>query len=220
MLTHNLSQGSVFERIRNGAKFIVFEGIDGCGKTTQINLLSQRLSRKNIANYTTREPSDKNPVGKLTREAVHNKYKLENETLALLFAADRYEHIKQEVLPALNRGEYVLCDRYYYSNFAYQGGDSFMTKNISLYNRCIMENFKPDLTVFIDVKPEECLRRIKENRFEADGIYEDINILNAVRSRYLTTFEQLKNTDNIYFIDGNGLSETETAEMIAKTINL
>jgi dTMP kinase len=101
-------------------KFIVFEGLDGCGKTTQLLLLSERLKRAGVPHIATREPSDGNPVGRLVRDAVHGSVTLENETLALLFAADRYQHIQTEILPALTRGAHVLCDRYYYSNLAYQ----------------------------------------------------------------------------------------------------
>ena len=185
----------------------MFEGIDGCGKTTQISLLSKKLSIENIPHIVTREPSDSNPVGKLTRDAVHGKFSLENETVALLFAADRFEHIHSEILPALGRGEHVLCDRYYYSNFAYQG-------EVAAYNRIVMERMRPDAVFFIDVPPEECLRRIKTSRPNADCLYENLETLTKARERYFEIFKLLEETEKIFCFDG----ATQTPEGLAEKI--
>ena len=185
----------------------MFEGIDGCGKTTQISLLSKKLASENVPHIVTREPSDSNPVGKLTRDAVHGKFFLENETVALLFAADRFEHIHSEILPSLGRGEHVLCDRYYYSNFAYQG-------EVAAYNRIAMERMRPDAVFFIDASPEECLRRIKISRPYADGVYENLETLTNVRERYLEIFKVLEKTEKIFCFDG----ATQTPEGLAEKI--
>ena len=265
---------NIIKRIRNKAKFIVFEGLDGCGKTTQVQLLSERLKKEGIPHITTKEPSDSNPVGRLAREAVHvtrlqemakmrspflatgfndkknvheveivgdftqsngncineaikfpnnsaaegftllegtcfsKANRLENETLALLFAADRYEHVTKEIIPALNAGFHVLCDRYYYSNFAYQG-------DVSAYNRIVMEHYRPDITFFIDEEPEECIQRIQKKRLnDACGIYETIETLQQVRSRFLEICSSLRKTDNILLIDSRGLSIEGVADII------
>ena len=103
-------------------RFIVFEGLDGSGKTTAMEGLAARLKAENPDRkiYMTREPSDAS-VGKLIRQALTHQIVLQPKTFTLLFAADRYEHVVNEVLPALERGEDVFCDRYFFSNLAYQG---------------------------------------------------------------------------------------------------
>ncbi|MDR1665115.1 MAG: dTMP kinase [Clostridiales bacterium] len=195
-------------------RFIVFEGLDGSGKSTQVSLLSERLTQMNAPHTVTREPTSANPVGRLAREAINGAFPLENETLALLFAADRYQHVAEEVLPALNRGEHVLCDRYYFSNFAYQGGSADFDA-LYAYNRQVMKKRRPDLVLFIDVPPEECVRRImRRDGKPRSGIYENLETLRGVRRRYLETFEKLRQSENIVVLEAGGLTERETAELV------
>src|SRR4051794_39709628 len=108
-------------------RFIVIEGLDGAGTTTQTERLATRLREEGHRVLTTREPSD-GPVGMLLRQALTGRLTLPgahaplaDETLALLFAADRTDHLASRVEPALGRGEVVLCDRYVLSSLAYQG---------------------------------------------------------------------------------------------------
>jgi dTMP kinase len=121
-------------------KFIVFEGLDGSGKTTQLKLLSKRLEERSGEGsvFVTREPSD-NPVGSLIRSALRGEISLEAGTIALLFAADRCEHLAGEIIPNLERGRAVLCDRFYLSNLAYQGrfigGDRLLSYNEDAVSR-------------------------------------------------------------------------------------
>jgi dTMP kinase len=197
----------------NKAYFIVFEGLDGSGKTTQLNLLSKRLADLGRIHIRTREPSDNNLVGKLARSSVSGGAVLENETLALLFAADRYQHAATEILPALKTGNDVLCDRYYYSNFAFQG-DMTTFARLSHYNEQAIHLAKPDLTLFIDVRPEECLRRIREERPGAAGMYENLPNLTKARERYLEIFAALRWTDEIVTVKADGLSASETEEQV------
>ena len=104
-------------------KLIVLEGIDGSGTTTQARLLCEWLAGRGVAVHLTREPSD-GPVGRLIREILHGAHApVAGDTMALLFAADRVDHLSREVLPALDRGTHVVTDRYYHSSLAYQAID-------------------------------------------------------------------------------------------------
>lgn len=192
-------------------KFITFEGLDGCGKSTQARLLAAQLDALNIPYLATRQPSD-NPVGKLMRTATDGYEPLENETMALLVAADRYQHVYSEITPALEAGKYVLCDRYYYSSFAFQGIDAGAFLRVAAYNGLVMAYAKPDITFFLDASPEECMRRITAGR-DYSGLYDSVEQLAAVRERYMTLFEQLKNSENIIILDGNA-AEAEIAAQI------
>ena len=192
----------------SSGKFIVFEGLDGCGKTTQAGLLSGYFDRCGIDHISTYEPSAHNPIGNLIRQYLHGGgNKMENETLGLLFAADRIQHTLEIIIPALLKGKYVICDRYYYSNFAYQ---SYECK---IYNKYVMEKIRPDLVIFIDVSPEECLNRIK-TRKKSKSPYESKNELVRVRQNYLEIINKLKNTENIITINADYLTETQLHEKI------
>lgn len=177
-------------------RFIVFEGLDGSGKTTAIERLQQCLS---TAVYVTQEPSDGH-VGKLIRQALTKQILLQPETLALLFAADRYEHIQNEVLPAVAAGRDVLCDRYYFSNLAYQG-DVVDMEAILRFNSLATCRIRPDFVFYIDTPPEECLRRIHTGR-SREELFERIEKLRSVQELYHSAFEQLQETETIIRIDG------------------
>src|SRR5438552_7626627 len=103
---------------------MVIEGIDGAGTTTQTRLLTDWLRGRGLAAHRTREPSD-GPIGRLIREILGQPPgAMTGGPMALLFAADRLDHLAREIEPALARGEQVLCDRYYHSSFAYQAVES------------------------------------------------------------------------------------------------
>ncbi|MCL2499041.1 MAG: dTMP kinase [Defluviitaleaceae bacterium] len=201
-------------------KFIVFEGLEGCGKTTQMRLLTNKLEAMNIPHTATRQPSD-NPIGKLMRSATDGFTKMENETMALLVAADRYQHVYDVITPALEDGKIVLCDRYYYSSLAYQGIDPGAFARVAAYNGLAMAYCKPDITFFLDVRPEECMRRIQAYREyggagyeEYGGLYDSLEQLTLIRERYIAAFEQLKETDPVVFIDGIGDQKTVAAQIL------
>jgi dTMP kinase len=190
--------------------FIVFEGLDGSGKTTQCNQLSAALTERNIEYITTREPTGSR-VGLLLREALKKNLPLEAETIALLFAADRYQHAVTEILPALREGKHVICDRYYYSSLAYQ-----KKHNAEIYNKRVLSECRPDITFFIDVPPPECMNRIK-NRGGAE-LFDSLEELERVREAYIETFEGLRETDKVVIIDGNGLRPEEVAEKVWRSL--
>jgi len=184
-------------------KFIVFEGIDGSGKSTQSKLLFDRLQEKNVPCALTAEPSASN-IGKLIRSNFSNTITLNEHTVAGLFLADRLEHILNEedgILKTLASGVHVICDRYYLSSYAYHGVHVDMDWVIACNAKCA-ELAKPDLHLFIDVNPEMSMERISASR-ETTERYETLENLKRVRQKYLEAIEIEKSKENIHIIDGN-----------------
>ena len=142
-------------------KFITFEGCDGCGKSTQLRLLSNYLTENGVAHVFTREPGG-GKISEAIREILLNGKNAEmtDECEALLYAAARVQHLSDKVEPALREGKLVVCDRYVDSSLAYQAyarglGLDFVTK----INAFALEKYAPDVTVFIDLTPEEAFLR-------------------------------------------------------------
>ncbi len=162
--------------------FIVIEGLDGSGKTTQAKLLAKRLRRSCFAVYT-QEPS-RGKVGKFIRNRIlYGEKRLATMVEALLFAADRIEHMQNEVLPALNECKVVISDRYVYSSLAYQGSAGLSLEWIEAINQHAL---KPDLALFIDVDPETVLQRLKRKK----SIMENLETQRKVRQVYLKFVER------------------------------
>ena len=184
--------------------FIVFEGIDGSGKTTQIKNIAPRLSQALSSEvHTTFEPSD-GPVGRLIRRMLAGEIETDQRTIASLFAADRTDHLlnrEKGICARLARGNIVLCDRYYFSSYAYHARHVDMRWVIQA-NSLNAEILRPDLNIFIDVEPEVCFDRIMTNRTSFD-MYEKKDILESVRANYFKAFEMLKHEEKIIIIDGN-----------------
>jgi dTMP kinase len=157
--------------------FICIEGLDGCGKTTQAKLLAKKLRKSHNAVYTA-EPS-RGKIGTFIRKrCLYGEKRLSTVVEALLFAADRVEHVENEVLPALNEGRLVISDRYVYSSLAYQGAAGLSIEWIEQINEHAL---KPDLAIFIDVDPKTVMRRLKPKR----SVMENIETLQKVRGVYL-----------------------------------
>lgn len=161
--------------------FITFEGIEGCGKTTQINLLADLLSELNLPFITTREPGGSS-IGKKIRGILldtENK-DITSKAELLLYAADRTQHVETVILPALKGGKTVLCDRFYDATTAYQGkGRGLDTKLIEDLNLIASDGLKPDLTFLIDCPVEIGIERAvkrssgespDEMRFEKEAL--------------------------------------------------
>jgi dTMP kinase len=141
--------------------FITFEGPDGCGKTTQLSLLVEYLSRQGFRVCSTREPGG-TPIGEQIRKVLHSQSNREMVSQAeiLLYSASRAQLVSQLIRPALNAGQIVLCDRFYDSTLAYQGYgrglDLDMLKKITVF---ATGGLRPDLTIYLDLDPETGLRR-------------------------------------------------------------
>ena len=162
-------------------KFIVLEGIDGCGKTTQINKLFEWLPKSGLINkpaalIKTREPGG-SILGKEIRDMILNNNKSNppsNLTELLLYYADRAEHISRIISPAIENGNWILCDRFSGSTLAYQGyGREINIDIIKKLENIVCQNVKPDLTFFLDITPEESIKRRKDrvaDRIESEGL--------------------------------------------------
>ncbi|MCW3988983.1 MAG: dTMP kinase [Candidatus Bathyarchaeota archaeon] len=164
--------------------FIVFEGIDGSGKSTHIKLLAGELRGRGLHVLETSEPS-RDRIGTFIREyAERNGDRFTLETETLLFAADRYEHVKQVITPALQRGIVVISDRYFYSSIAYQGATGIDLDWIREMNRFAP---RPDLGVLLDIHPENSLQRVNDR---AKTVFEVSDYLRKVREIYMGMVER------------------------------
>lgn len=188
------------ENIKKG-KFIVFEGLDGSGKGTQINLLIREIKKNGHAVFQTAEPTFSS-VGGIIRDTLVGLHKRDAYELSALFLADRIAHninpingIKQFI----DKGIDVVCDRYYYSSFAYQGTDADL-EWVMKSNLDCREILKPDICIFLDADTECCDNRIKNNRFERE-MYENKSALERIRKRFFDVFEILKDTENIKIVN-------------------
>ena len=164
--------------------FIVFEGIDGSGKSTHIKLLAKELKGRGHQVLQTFEPSRDRIGTFIRRYAERNGERLTPETETLLFAADRYEHVKQEIAPALKRGYVVISDRYFYSSIAYQGAAGIDLDWIREMNRFAP---RPDLGILLDILPEFSLERVNDR---ARTVFEVSDYLQKVRGIYLGMVER------------------------------
>nr|WP_255216598.1 dTMP kinase [Pseudenhygromyxa sp. WMMC2535] len=154
---------------------MVFEGIDGSGTTTQCRLIAERLRARGHRVVETREPSP-GAVGRLTRELLaddpERPRSVDPACLALLFAADRLEHLRREILPALDDGQIVLCDRYVVSSWVYQSLDCD-PQWVRAINR---EARWPDLTFVFDLPAEVGLARVASRRAQTDEAVERFDL--------------------------------------------
>lgn len=183
--------------------FIAFEGIDGSGKSTQSALLIQRLRREGIPCYATMEPTD-SPIGSLIRQIMTGRIKTDNKVIAALFAADRLDHLLNEVdgiAAKIDEGTTVVTDRYYFSSYAYNSVHMPMEWVIKA-NEQSSAILKPSVTVFIDVEPDTALERIAKNRFRQE-LFEKKSMLVKVRENYMKAFKLLEKEEKVVVIDGN-----------------
>lgn len=156
-------------------KFITFEGCEGAGKSTQMRLLSEYLKERGIAHTVTREPGGGQISEEIRKVILNGKFTdMTDECEALLYAAARVQHLADTVAPALARGEIVLCDRYIFSSYAYQGGGRGLERRfLEEINSYAVRNFMPDVTLFLDIPPARAFERKhgadKEDRIEQAG---------------------------------------------------
>lgn len=188
--------------------FIVIEGLDGSGKTTQSRLLAEKLSRTYKVHLTA-EPS-RGKIGTFIREGLlYEQVRLPVEAEALLFAADRIEHMQKELKPALDEGKLVICDRYTYSTLAYQGSVGLSLDWIKTTNARALQ---PDFAIFIDVPPEKVLARLQRKK----SVMETLETQTKVRDIYLKFVEKGELTP----IDGDKEKAEVAEELYAKVSEL
>ena len=186
--------------------FVCVEGLDGCGKTTQTKLLVRNLRRKGVVAVYTAEPS-RSKIGKfIKKNCLHSEKRGSSIVEALLFAADRYEHLQNEVVPALKERKVVVSDRYVYSSLAYQGATDLDLTWIEQVNK---HAIRPDLAVFVDVPPEVAVQRLKRKK----SVMENLETQRKVREVYVKFVDR----GDLVKIDGNK-SKQEVAKNLLKTV--
>jgi dTMP kinase len=146
--------------------FITFEGPDGAGKTTIIDILKDYMLRTSVEYLFTREPGGIS-ISEQIRDVILNtkNTSMDNRTEALLYAASRRQHLAEKVMPALSSGRLVFCDRFIDSSLAYQGyARGLGIEEIMKINKFAIEDYMPDLTIYLDIEPEIGLARIAESK--------------------------------------------------------
>jgi len=199
--------------------FITFEGGDGSGKSTQVNLLKEYLDNLNFETIKTREPGG-TPSAEILRDLVTTgevgKWTPMSE--ALLMWASRYEHLIQVIEPAINSGKNVICDRFYDSTYAYQGvAHNLGIDKMEKLKKIIIGDIEPDITFVLDIDPKVGLKRSldrsnQENRFESYNI----DFHNKIRSAFLEIAK--KNINRCVVIDAS-LNEQEINNLIITAID-
>lgn len=161
--------------------FVVLEGIDGCGKSTQAKLLYDWMIKGGKRAELTAEPT-RDGIGNLIREILSGNEKVDPKTLALLFTADRYEHLKNKIELAISDGKVVISERYYHSTIAYQSAQGVDRKWLTELNSFAR---KPDLVIFLDIKPGIAIRRIREKiEMKKQVLKKKMSELKDARERY------------------------------------
>ncbi|MCL2792613.1 MAG: dTMP kinase [Spirochaetaceae bacterium] len=189
-------------------KFIVLEGLDGSGTTTQLKMLKQSFDKKKIDSFFTMEPTD-GVIGKVIRDALRKKIVLDSKTLALLFTADRNEHIygKEGIMEQLENNKWVICDRYFFSSIAYQSLACDRNWVVDINNFPL-----PEYLFFLTTSPNECQKRM-ENRDEKE-LFEDIKLQESILDNYNYGINIFKKSGmKVFYIDGE-----ESAEVINEKI--
>lgn len=189
-------------------RFVVLEGIDGAGTTTQMKLLAERLAGAGIAAWLTSEPTDR-PMGVVAREVLSGRLAVAPETVAYVFAADRSDHLfhADGVVSHLERGELVICDRYVYSSLAYQSIEADPTLVASLNGRFP----DPALVLFLDLPVEAVEERLAARRERE--IYEHLAFQERVRERYLAVLAEASTRTAVEMIDATMPAEEVTRKI-------
>ncbi len=186
-------------------KFIVIEGCDFTGKSTQIKKIASFLREHGVKHITTREPGG-TVFGEQIRELLlGNGKKVDAMTEILLFMASRNEHIAAKIVPMLNSGISVVCDRYFASTFVYQS----ILRNIpvetviSLQN--MLMNATPSLTIILDMEPLQIISRMETVRFKGFNSYDskDISEVTKIRNGFLEFADKFKTSHNVVVVNAN-----------------
>lgn len=207
---------TISEENKARGRFIVFEGIDGAGKTTQIDLLERALREWGRRVWRTAEPTA-SVSGGLLRDALGGVAQRTPCEMAALFVLDRIFHNVNPVSGIermLAEGVDVICDRYYYSSLAYQGSEieGDWVRDMNLNCPAIR---RPDVCVFLDLTPEQSMERIDGGRMTHE-IYENVERLTRVRERFFSVFESLGDGENVCIVNAARGVEEIHADILAR----
>ncbi|HSC86558.1 MAG TPA: dTMP kinase [Polyangiaceae bacterium] len=201
--------------------FVVLEGVDGSGTTTQLDAVRQALEARGVSVLATREPTP-GPIGRFLREALAKRLldeqgralELDWAAMALLFAADRVDHVEREIRPALERGEWVLSDRYDLSSIVYQSATSPLGDEAVEWLRALNSRaLRPTLTLVLTLDPEVAAAR-RRARGGPEELYERAELQVRLGRGYAAA-QRLLPDDAITFIDAAGSREQVTADILA-----
>ena len=181
----------------NKGAFITLEGPEGSGKTTIVKMIEKYLSENNIEYISTREPGGIN-ISEQIRDVILNKdnVAMDARTEALLYVASRRQHLAERVIPAIKEGKVVICDRFIDSSLAYQGyARGIGIDEVMAINEFAIDGYMPDLTLYLDIEPEEGLKRIsKNNEREVNRLdLEALDFHKKVREGYFKLLERYPN---------------------------
>lgn len=191
--------------------FITLEGADGCGKTTQLNLLKEYLTNRGYEIVVTREPGGRGLGEKLREILLNYDGEVSDRCEAFLYLADRAQNIDTIIKPAINSGKIVLCDRHTDSSVAYQGyGREQNIDNINMLNELAVNGVHPDLTIVFDIDTETSMARVgaEKDRLESAGI----EFHKRVRNGYLEIAK--KNPQRIKVVDASQTIEDVQRDVI------
>lgn len=198
--------------------FITFEGADGCGKTTQIELVNKYLQEKGYKTLVTREPGAKGLGEKLREILLNYEGEVSPNCESFLFLADRAQHVDCIIKPALKNNTIVLCDRHTDSTIAYQGyGRQLNIQEIKKLNDIAVNGLKPDLTIVFDIDIETSMQRVgkTKDRMESAGM----EFFNRVRNGYLAIAqEEPKRVKVINSADTIENIHTKVVELVEEVI--
>lgn len=199
--------------------FITFEGADGCGKTTQIELLNKYLQQKGFKTLVTREPGAKGLGEKLREILLNYDGEVSPNCESFLFLADRAQHVDCVIKPALKDGVIVLCDRHTDSTVAYQGyGRQLDIEQIKKLNEIAVNGLKPDLTIVFDIDIETSMQRVgkTKDRMESAGM----DFFNRVRNGYLAIAKDEPNRVKVInSADTIDKIHNQVVELVEKAVN-
>jgi dTMP kinase len=202
-------------------KFISIEGVEGAGKSTVVDYVKKYLIEANINVVCTREPGGTALAEEMRKLILHPSIdeKIEAETELLLMFAGRAQHIKNIILPALNAGKWLVCDRYIDASYAYQGGGRNIDKNaIVMLDKWIVNSIYPDLTLLLDIDPQQGFERTQKRGGAKDRIeQEKLDFFARVRDAYLQRAKQ--DSQRIKIIDAS-LSLQAVQQQIQNVLNI
>ncbi len=192
-------------------RFITFEGIDGAGKSTQIDVIEATLKARGLEVIRTREPGG-TPLGEVIRKELLS-VSMDPSTETLLFFASRAEHIAKVIKPALERGAWVLSDRFTDATYAYQvGGRGFPAEKVEELERWTHGDLQPDRTVLFDIDPEVAAKRVAQARSLDRFEKESLDFFTRVRNAYLTRAKQ--SPERFYIV--NSMQDKDTVSEILR----